>query len=104
MIFPQKNSTILVFSIISFFLLPSFVCSFYPRKTHEFFGVAIGIENVPSSSLMNERQFLIILNKARKDSLLAPLMIDKDLSRDARYHSYDMGTQDYFGHDHMIET
>ena len=99
MILLQKNSTILVFSIISFFLLPSFVCSFYPRKTHEFFGVAIGIENVPSSSLMNERQFLIILNKARKDSLLEPLMIDKDLSRAARYHSYDMGTQNYFGHD-----
>ena len=99
MIFPQKNSTILVFSIITFFLLSSFVCSFYTRKSHKFFGVAVGIENVPSSSLMNERQFLIILNKARKDSLLEPLMIDKDLSRAARYHSYDMGTQNYFGHD-----
>ena len=99
MIFQQKNSTILVFSIITFFLLSSFVCSFYPRKSHKFFGIALGIENVPSSSLMNERQFLIILNKARKDSLLELLMIDKDLSRAARYHSYDMGTQDYFGHD-----
>ena len=45
------------------------------------------------------QEFLKILNKARKDSLLEPVMIDKDLSRAARYHSYDQATQNYIGHD-----
>jgi len=71
----------------------------YSEKSQQFFGIAFGTENVPSSSKMNERQFLIILNKARKDSLLEPLMIDEDLSRAARYHSYDMSTQNYFAHE-----
>lgn len=69
------------------------------KKKYEFFGIAFGTENVPSTNQMMEKQFLNILNKARKDSLLEPLMIDKDLSRAARYHSYDQATQNYIGHD-----
>ncbi len=88
-----------LFSIViissSFVLVQSEVI----KRKNEFFGIAHGVENVPSSNLSKERGFFVILNKARRDSSMQPLMIDKDLTRAARYHSYDMATQNYFSHD-----
>jgi uncharacterized protein YkwD len=61
-------------------------------------GLPTGSENIESSSLNEEISFLKILNIARKEKGLDPLKICQDLSRAARYHSYDMGTQNYFQH------
>ena len=98
MILLRKKVTIFLLSILILVLFSSFIEALYSTKRYEFFGIAFGTENVPSTNAMLERQFLNILNKARKDSLLEPVMIDKDLSRAARYHSYDQATQNYIGH------
>lgn len=61
-------------------------------------GLPTGQENIQPSSLEEEMSFLRIINRSRKDKGLHPLKICKDLSRAARYHSYDMATQNYFSH------
>ena len=61
-------------------------------------GQPSGNENVPSSNLYEEQLFVDILNEARKKKGMKPLVIDEDLCRAARYHSYDMGVQHYFEH------
>ena len=63
-------------------------------------GTPSGREIVPSSNEKTEKEFLIILNKARKSYGLQILTIDYDLTRAARYHSYDMYSQKYL----MIHT
>ena len=54
-----------------------------------------------SSNIMHNLncKFLDTLNKVRVDKGLHPLKLNQDLSRAARYHSYDMATQSYFEHD-----
>ena len=61
-------------------------------------GQPSGKEDVPSSSLVEEMRFVEILNTERKKRGLSELKIDENLSRAARYHSYDMGVQNYFEH------
>lgn len=63
------------------------------------FGKPSGQENIPSSSEYQELSFLNLLNAARKQKGLSELTLNQDLSRAARYHSYDMGKQNYFEHD-----
>ena len=63
-----------------------------------FNGVPTGKEIVPSSDKDVELEFLKILNKARVENGLNPLKLDYDLCMAARYHSYDMGSQNYFDH------
>ena len=67
--------------------------------TFYFNGIANGNEDIPSSSTVQELDFLAILNKARIEKGLTPLKLKYNLCRAARYHSYDMGTQGYFQHD-----
>ena len=62
-------------------------------------GIATGEEDVLSSSEEEEIRFLDTLNKVRIEEGLHPLKLNQDLSRAARYHSYDMATQSYFEHD-----
>ena len=62
------------------------------------YGKPTGDEDVPSSSLVQESKFFNTLNKARKEMGMNELEIDWDLFRAARYHSYDMGTDNYFEH------
>ena len=61
-------------------------------------GKPIGNEDIPSSSLSEEEIFLKHLNMARKEKGMSELKIDEDLCRAARYHSFDMGAQNYFEH------
>ena len=72
----------------------------YPNTKVNVFlnGEATGKENILSSDEKKELEFLIILNKGRLEKGLNPLILNKDLSRAARYHSYDMGSQNYFKH------
>ena len=62
------------------------------------FGKPSGEENVPSSSINEEIIFVNLLNKARKEKGMSELKINQDLCRAARYHSFDMGKQNYFEH------
>jgi len=72
----------------------------YPNmEVSKFFnGVPTGKEVVSSSDKDVELEFLKILNKARVENGLNPLKLDYDLCMAARYHSYDMGSQNYTGH------
>lgn len=72
----------------------------YPNiEASEFFnGIPNGNEDVRSFNKEIELEFLEILNRARIDKGLNPLKLDDDLCRAARYHSYDMGSQNYFAH------
>lgn len=99
MILYSKKWVVFSIAFLLIYLFCSFVSSLSLKKTYEFFGIAFGTENVPSTNVMLEKEFLKILNKARKDSLLEPVMLDVDLSRAARYHSYDMATQNYREHE-----
>ena len=67
--------------------------------TFYFNGIATGEEDILSSSEEEEIRFLDTLNKVRIEQGLHPLKLNQDLSRAARYHSYDMATQSYFEHD-----
>jgi uncharacterized protein YkwD len=71
-------------------LIYSNSCSSYGKPT--------GDEDIPSSCIMQESKFFNTLNKARKEMGMNELEIDWDLIRAARYHSYDMGTDNYFEH------
>jgi len=62
------------------------------------YGFPRGDENVPSSSINEEIIFVNLLNKARKEKGMSELKINQDLCRAARYHSFDMGKQNYFEH------
>ena len=61
-------------------------------------GLPDGNENIPSFNEEIELEFLRILNRARREKGLPLLEFDEDLCRAARYHSYDMGSQNYFAH------
>lgn len=72
----------------------------YPNtEVSKFFnGIPTGNEDIPSSDISVELEFLKILNRARIEKGLNPLSLNQDLCRAARYHSYDMGSQNYFAH------
>ena len=64
-----------------------------------FNGLPTGEENVISSSLEKEIEFVRILNEERIKKGLSALVINEDLCRASRYHSYDMATEFYFTHE-----
>ena len=72
----------------------------YPNmEASKFFnGIPNGNEDIPSFNKDIELEFLRILNRARIEKGLTPLSLNQDLCRSARYHSYDMGSQNYFDH------
>jgi len=72
----------------------------YPNmEVSKFFnGIPTGKEVVSSFNEDIELEFLRILNRARIEKGLNPLSLNQDLCRAARYHSYDMGSQNYFDH------
>ena len=64
-----------------------------------FNGLPTGKENVISSSLNKELEFVRILNEERIKKGLSVLVINESLCKASRYHSYDMATEGYFTHD-----
>lgn len=72
----------------------------YPNiKAKDFLnGIPNGDENIPSSNMQEEIEFIKLLNKERVNKGMKPLKLNQDLTRAARYHSYDMGSQNYFSH------
>jgi uncharacterized protein YkwD len=63
-----------------------------------FFGMPKGTENVPVFDAKGEKELLVMINKERKRLKMDTLIWNADLSRAARYHAMDMGSQDYFDH------
>jgi uncharacterized protein YkwD len=63
-----------------------------------YFGMPQGTENISSHNVENEKAILTIINNARKSKGLQPLVMDERLCMAARYHAYDMATQNYFDH------
>jgi uncharacterized protein YkwD len=64
-----------------------------------YFGLATGKEVAPSYNKIQEAQLLELINKERKALLMSPLKMEHSLTRAARYHAYDMATQNYLRHD-----
>ena len=67
-------------------------------STIKFYGLPTGKEFVTSSDLVGEREVLRLVNEDRMKKGQKPLVWDEDLARAARYHSYDLATQNYFNH------
>jgi len=62
------------------------------------FGLPNGNENVKSSNPVGEQKLLELINKERTKKGMNPLIWDESLARAARYHAYDLASQDYFDH------
>jgi uncharacterized protein YkwD len=58
-----------------------------------------GKENLASFSQDEEEKLIEIINRARIEKNLQPLVIDPDLVRAARFHAMDMAKENYFTHD-----
>jgi uncharacterized protein YkwD len=69
------------------------------NSTVEFFGLPRGTEIIESADLQGEQAVLALINEERVRQGMAPLEWDENLARAARYHAYDLATQDYFNHD-----
>ncbi len=65
----------------------------------QYFGLPTGAEIIASESLSNERRLLEYINEERMEQGMQVLEWDEDLAKAARYHAFDMGSQDYFDHD-----
>jgi len=61
-----------------------------------YFGLASGRENTPSFNEAKELELLELINEERKALFMSPLKLEGDLNRAARYHAFDMASQDYF--------
>ena len=65
----------------------------------QYYGLALGTEMIPSHSKVSEKEMLVLVNTERKKKGMGPLVWKESLANAARYHAYDMGSQDYFSHD-----
>lgn len=68
------------------------------NTTKAFFGMPSGNEIILSSSVNGEKELLGYINAERKKKGMVPLEWDEELAQASRYHSYDLGTQNYFNH------
>lgn len=68
------------------------------NSTIRFFGLPKGNEMVKSANLEGEQELLALINEERIRQGMSPLEWEEDLARAARYHAYDLATQDYFDH------
>lgn len=62
------------------------------------FGMPNGNENVRSSNVSEERSLLKMINQERKRLGMEPLVWEEKLAQAARYHAFDLGSQQYFDH------
>lgn len=69
------------------------------RVKGQYYGLPTGEENIPSYNLSSEQELLKLINEERVKQGMEPLEFNEDLARAARYHAYDLATQNYFDHD-----
>lgn len=65
----------------------------------QYYGLALGTERILSHSKLSEKEMLALVNVERKKKGMEPMVWKESLANAARYHAYDMGSQDYFSHD-----
>ncbi len=65
----------------------------------QYFGTPSGTEMITSHNLRSEREMLDYINEERLKKGMSALEWEEGLAKAARYHAYDMGSQDYFDHD-----
>lgn len=63
------------------------------------FNMPTGKEIIPSSSISSEVELLRLINQEREKQGLEELVWNEDLANAARYHAFDLGSQDYFKHE-----
>ncbi len=68
------------------------------NSKNQFFGMPKGTEIVKSASLTGEQDVLKLINAERAKLGMGALEWDENLANAARYHAYDLATQDYFDH------
>ncbi|MFT6243922.1 MAG: hypothetical protein ACJA0U_002924 [Salibacteraceae bacterium] len=61
-----------------------------------YYGLASGNEITPSYNKIQERELFNMINEERKALFMSPLKLDDGLNQAARYHAFDMATQNYF--------
>lgn len=61
-----------------------------------YFGIPSGKEVAPSFNKIQESQLLELINEERRALFMQPLKLEHSLIRAARYHAYDMASQNYF--------
>ncbi len=64
----------------------------------QYFGKPMGTEMIASYNLQSEREMVAYINAEREKQGMKPLVWEEGLAQAARYHAYDMGSQDYFNH------
>ncbi len=57
-----------------------------------------GSENIPPKNKSFETEVVRLVNEIRAENGLNPLQVDEDLTRSARYHAWDMATNNYNDH------
>lgn len=65
----------------------------------QYFGAPSGTEMIASHNLRSEREMLEYINAERLKKGMPALEWEEGLAQAARYHAFDMGSQDYFDHD-----
>lgn len=70
----------------------------FRREAGEFYGLPIGDERILIYSAEGEQEVLKLINAERKKLGMVELIWEEELAYAARYHSYDMATQNYFDH------
>lgn len=73
-------------------------------KNGQYFGMPSGVEIVSSYNIRSEREMVEYINQERLKQGMQAFEWDEDLAKAARYHAFDMGTQDYFDHDSYDRT
>ena len=63
-----------------------------------FYGMPSGSEVILSSNKAGEQELLGYINTEREKLGMLPLEWEEELAQASRYHSYDLGTQNYFNH------
>lgn len=68
------------------------------NSSTELYGMPQGNEVVESFDSKEEQKLLALINSERKKQGMEPLVWEEDLANAARYHAYDLASQDYFDH------
>lgn len=70
----------------------------FRKEAGEFYGLPNGDERILIYSAEGEQEMLKLINAERKKLGMVELIWEEELAYAARYHSYDMATQNYFDH------
>lgn len=94
----EREQTELVASTLSDESSPENAVSTSSYSNGQYFGIPSGTEMIPSFNMNSEREMLAYINEERAKQGMKPLVWEEKLAQAARYHAFDMGSQNYFDH------